>query len=129
VGWIPKGRKTEKGPLPEKYKLSEINSTSYLKRTEKNVLDSNGTVIFTTGSLASGSALTQKLANKHMRPVLHINFAKMPSKEAASTISAWIDSHNIEVLNVAGSRASKDCNIYQNTKKVLEQAILALNGN
>ena len=23
-GWIPKGRKTEKGPLPEKYLLKEV---------------------------------------------------------------------------------------------------------
>ena len=76
-GWIPKGRKTENGILPAKYKLTEMNSTSYPKRTEKNVLDSDGTVIFTTGSLTGGSALTRKFANKHNRPVLRINFAKM----------------------------------------------------
>ena len=106
-----------------------MNSTSYPKRTEKNVLDSNGTVIFTTGSLTGGSALTRKLANKHNRPVLHINFAKMPAKEAVATVSAWIESQNIEVLNVAGSRASKSHNIYQNAKKVLEHAISVLNGD
>ena len=128
-GWIPKGRKTEKGILPAKYKLREMNSTSYPKRTEKNVLDSNGTVIFTTGSLTGGSALTRKLANKHNRPLLHINFAKISIEEAAVIVSAWIESHSIEVLNVAGSRASKNHNIYQNTKKVLKQAILTLNGN
>ena len=128
-GWIPKGRKTEKGILPAKYKLTEMNSTSYPKRTEKNVLDSNGTVIFTTGSLTGGSALTRQFANKHNRSVLHINFAKMPIEEAAATVSTWIESQNIEVLNVAGSRASKNHNIYQNTKTVLEQVISALNGN
>jgi len=128
-GWIPKGRKTENGTLPAKYQLTEMNSTSYPKRTEKNVLDSNGTVIFTTGSLTGGSALTRKYANKHNRPVLHINFEKIPIEEAAATVSTWIESQNIEVLNVAGSRASKNHNIYQNTKKVLEQVISALNGN
>jgi len=128
-GWIPKGRKTEKGILPAKYKLTEMNSTSYPKRTEKNVLDSNGTVIFTTGSLTGGSALTRKLANKHNRPLLHINFEKVPAKEAAATVSDWIESYNIDVLNVAGSRASKNHNIYKNTKEVLKQAILTLNGN
>jgi hypothetical protein len=127
-GWIPKGRKTEEGILPGNYKLSEMNSTSYPKRTEKNVLESEGTVIFTTGSLAGGSALTRKLANKHERPVLHVNFTKMTGKETATTVSAWIESHSIEVLNVAGSRASKNQNIYQNTKNVLKQAIIPLNG-
>ena len=28
-GWIPKGRKTENGTLPVKYKLTEMNSASY----------------------------------------------------------------------------------------------------
>jgi len=28
-GWIPKGRKTEKGPLTEKYRLQEMPTDSY----------------------------------------------------------------------------------------------------
>jgi len=36
-GWIPKGRKTEKGPLPERYRLKEMPTDSYEARTEKNV--------------------------------------------------------------------------------------------
>jgi len=34
-GWIPKGRKTEDGRLPEKYQLKEMPTESYLKHTEK----------------------------------------------------------------------------------------------
>lgn len=60
-GWIPKGRKTEEGPLPAKYKLKEMRTTSYPKRTEKNILDSDGTVIFTFGKLTGGSELTRRL--------------------------------------------------------------------
>ena len=48
-GWIPKGRKTEDGPLPAKYKLKEMGTTSYPKRTEQNILDSEGTVIYNVG--------------------------------------------------------------------------------
>ena len=39
-GWIPKGRITEDGTLPDKYKLQEMSSDSYPKRTLQNVLDS-----------------------------------------------------------------------------------------
>ena len=39
-GWIPKGRKTESGPLPDKYLLQEMPNGSYAKRTEKNVIKS-----------------------------------------------------------------------------------------
>lgn len=28
-GWIPKGRLTEDGPLPENYQLQEMSTTSY----------------------------------------------------------------------------------------------------
>ena len=61
VGRIPKGRKAEDGPLSDKYKLPEIPTCSYPARTEKNVLDSDGTFIFTHGKLTGGSTLTQKL--------------------------------------------------------------------
>ncbi len=42
-GWIPKGRKTEDGILPDRYQLLEMPTASYPKRTEKNILDSYGT--------------------------------------------------------------------------------------
>jgi hypothetical protein len=48
-GWIPKGRLAEDGPLPEKYQLQEMPTSSYPKRTEQNVIDSDGTVIFSRG--------------------------------------------------------------------------------
>jgi hypothetical protein len=44
-GWIPKGRITEDGTPPDKYKLQEMLSDSYPKRTVQNVIDSDGTVI------------------------------------------------------------------------------------
>ncbi len=53
-GWIPKGRLTEDGPLPDKYKLQEMPTSSYPKRTEKNILDSDGTLILSHGKLTGG---------------------------------------------------------------------------
>ena len=54
-GWIPKGRKTEGGPLPTKYQLQEMPTNSYPERTEKNVVDSDGTLIISHGELTGGS--------------------------------------------------------------------------
>jgi len=67
-GWIPKGRKTEDGGLPEKYHLKEMPTGSYAARTEQNVIDSDGTLIVSHGKLNGGSALTRRLAKKHKRP-------------------------------------------------------------
>ena len=49
-GWIPKGRLAEDGPLPEKYQLLEMSTTSYPKRTEQNVIDSDATLILSTAN-------------------------------------------------------------------------------
>ena len=122
-GWIPKGRKTEEGPLPAKYKLKEMGTTSYPKRTEQNILNSDGTVIFTFGNLTGGSALTRKLAKTHGFPCLHVDLNKVTVGEGADIVRSWIEKHNIKVLNVAGSRASKAPTVYAVTKQILKDAI------
>lgn len=125
-GWIPKGRKTEDGLLPDKYNLSEMTSTSYPKRTEKNILDSDGTLIISHGKITGGSSLTRKLAKQHEKPWIHLNMNDLSIKEAAEQLSRWIKGHDIQTLNVAGSRQSKDPDIYDKTKEVLKEAIESL---
>jgi len=123
-GWIPKGRLTENGPLPDEYKLKEMPTKNYPDRTEKNALVSDGTVIITHGKLTKGSALTKKFAEKHKHPCFHINLNETPVFRAASEINAWINENNIEILNVAGSRASKDPKIYEDTTYIIQGVIL-----
>jgi hypothetical protein len=43
-GWSPKGPKTEDGRIPDDYRLQETASADYPERTEKNVVDSDGTI-------------------------------------------------------------------------------------
>ena len=119
-GWIPKGRKTEDGILPDKYNLQEMPTGSYPERTEQNVIDSDGTVIISHGKLTGGSKLTDKLAEKHYRPCLHVDLNKTPAFTAASIINTWIDLHKIKTLNVAGPRDSKDPDIYQKVSYIIE---------
>ena len=122
-GWIPKGRKTEDGILPDKYQLKEMPTTSYPKRTEKNILDSDGTLIICHGKLTGGSALTRKMAKKHGRPWVHVDMDVFSVPDAARTIKSWIDQNNVRILNVAGSRASKDPEIYKTTVEILKTAL------
>jgi len=119
-GWIPKGRKTETGVLPDKYQLQEMSTASYTKRTEKNVLDSDGTLIVSHGRLNGGSALTKKLAEKHKHPYIHLDMNKLSVNDAVDALRAWIENNEIQILNVAGPRASKDPDVYNVTAKVLE---------
>jgi len=119
-GWIPKGRKTEDGILPEKYHLKEMPTTSYPKRTEKNIKVSDGTIIFSRGKLTGGSALTRKIAKQQFKPRLHIDLDKMNEAEAAQSIRVWIDEQGVQMLNVAGPRASKDPGIHDIVMGIFE---------
>ena len=119
-GWVPKGRKTEAGPLPYRYHVDEMPTESYPERTEQNVIDSDGTLIFTHGELSGGSAYTQDMAKKHARPCLHMDLRVINGFNAAKKVISWIQQHHIDVLNVAGPRASSDPKIYQETKLVLK---------
>ena len=117
-GWIPKGRLTEAGPLSKKYQLIEMATGSYAERTEKNILESQGTLVLTHGSLKGGSKLTVQLAEQHGKPHLHMDLYQVGSFEAARTINAWIRKNGIEILNVAGTRASEDTAIYAKTTRI-----------
>jgi hypothetical protein len=126
-GWVPKGRIAEDGIIPEKYHVHEAPSKDYKRRTELNVLHSDGTLILTHGELTGGSALTRTFAIKHKKPYLYINLFAMPVFKASTDITRWIKQHGIEILNVAGSRASKDSKIYVATMKILESVFLLRN--
>jgi len=119
-GWIPRGRKTEAGPLPDKYDLTEMPTDEYHLRTEKNVVSAEATVIFSHGPLSGGSLLTQQVAERHGRPWLHVDLNTASAFDAARNLNDWIRTYNIRVLNVAGARASQDPHIYQATADILE---------
>ena len=119
-GWVPKGRKAEDGLISKRYGVKEAPSADYSRRTELNVIDSDGTLIISHGKLIDGSALTQRLARKHNKPCLHIDLNQMPEFKSAIEIAHWINRHGVEVLNVAGPRVSKDPQIYDATMNILE---------
>ncbi len=121
-GWIPRGRKTEAGPLPDKYHLKEMPTGDYHQRTEKNVASAEASLIFSHGPLTGGALLTQQMAILHGRPWLHVDLETLAAFEAARNINDWITEYDIRVLNVAGSRASQDPYIYQLTADILESA-------
>ncbi len=112
-GWVPKGRKTEAGPLASSYRLQEHHSPRYRDRTEKNILAADATLICSFGPLSGGSALTEALAIRHDRPYFHIDFEHASPQAAATRVEQWLARVQPATLNVAGPRASNDARIYQ----------------
>jgi hypothetical protein len=55
--------------IPERYPLTEIDTSSYTAKTEKTVVESDGTLILNKGKLTSGTRKTYEFAVKHLKPV------------------------------------------------------------
>jgi hypothetical protein len=123
-GWVLKGRIAEDGIIPKKYNVHETPSEDYKRRTELNVVNSDGTLILSHSELTDGCELTWTFAVKHSKPCLHINLNSTQAFKASIDITKWIKENSIQILNVAGSRASKDPDIYNATFKILEAVFL-----
>ena len=122
-GAIPAGRKTEAGSLPEKYCMVELSSHHYPVRTVKNVVDADGTLIVSNGSLSGGSLLTSKVARDRKKQCMHIDFDREEFSSAVKKVIAWVSRNNIEILNVAGPRASSDPKIYDLTRRLISNLL------
>jgi hypothetical protein len=119
-GWIPKGRRTEDGPLPMKYQLLEMDTTDYRERTKQNIIDSDGTLIISRGRLTGGSKLTQSFAADVGKPSCYLDLLKTEEFEASIILKSFILENEIQVLNVAGPRLSHHPWIYRDVTTVLE---------
>ena len=126
-GWCPKGRRSEAGPIPARYNVFETPSASYLQRTERNVRDSDGTVVFTLAAKVTGGSLrTMEFARKHEKPCIHIAPQGELFDNPALRLQNFVKEHGIMRLNVAGTRESKEPGIHQWVMQVLEHAFFLI---
>ncbi len=125
-GFCPKGRLAEDGTIPDKYPMIEMDTPESSYRTEKNVLESDGTLILNKGELTEGTRLTRDFTVKYGRPSLIV---QLDAEEIIKPehVIRWLDAQYIRVLNVAGPRESKHPDgIYAEAYAYLEQVIQAL---
>ena len=117
-GWIPKGRRTDEGPLSHedmlRYRLKEHSSWAYPPRTRLNVAESDGTVLF--GNMSSpGCSLTIKYCKELHKPYI--------CNPTAVELRQWTIDNNIETMNTAGNRASTNPRVYQLTYDTIVEAL------
>jgi len=120
AGWAYKGRKTEDGVLPEQYNVKGVDNPSYFERLEKNIIDSEGTVILTYGQFLMGLKGVRELAEKHKKPCLHVKLKECTHNHAISSIRKWMDSHEIEEIFFTGSKPIAAPNIHQEVILIIE---------
>jgi hypothetical protein len=115
-GWCPKGRLAEDGPISTRHNLTESTSSNYIQRTEWNVRDSDGTIVFSIEPmLKGGSKKTIEFAKKHKRPVIHIS---RKTGQPTEKLLEFIRTNRIRILNVAGPRESKEPEIGEFVKRI-----------
>jgi hypothetical protein len=119
-GWCSRGRIAEDGPIDPRYPLQETSSSSYPVRTERNIKDSDGTLVLTEGPPSGGTARTIELAKKHRKPYLVIDLAKGGSPDS---VTKWVQAKGIHTLNVAGPRESKCPGIHGRALEFLRVAL------
>ncbi len=119
-GWCPAGRRAEGGPIPARYHLRETRAAAYHVRTDRNVRDSDGTLILVRGAPRGGTALTCRSAMRREKPLLVVHLASQPD---AAAVRRWIALHAIATLNVAGPRASCDPEVYALAKSFLRRVL------
>ncbi len=116
-GWCPQGRLAEDGRIDDRYQLQEMATADYAERTERNVIDSDGTLILYHRKLQGGTLLTNRLAKRHGKPLHRVRLDRLHSARPLQSQTAperrmlhatldWIHEHGIGVLNVAGPRGS-----------------------
>jgi len=123
-GWVPRGRWAEDGRVPERYpSMKETDSSEPAERTECNVRDSDGTVVFSHGELSGGTRWTVEVSGRLHKPLLWLDLSTQPVETAAVRLLEWTAAEGIEVLNVAGPRASEDAGIHRAVRAVLDVAL------
>jgi hypothetical protein len=118
-GYCPRGRLAEDGAIDGRFHLTETESSAYHVRTEKNVLESDGTLIVHRGPLVGGTALTETFALRHNKPCLKIDLARPQPPVRVETIRAWLRKHRLAVLNVAGPRESSQPGIQEEARHLV----------
>lgn len=121
-GFCPKGRKSESGPIPRKYKLKEHDSEEYAVRTRANVHDADATLIIHAGmaTIGPGTKLTATLASKSGRPELRLDIRV---GDAHERLKRFLRGAQIGTLNVAGPRESRAPGIEARVRDFLVKAL------
>lgn len=135
-GTMPKGFTNENGKNPLYARLFDMEELTnvdwkvlafqYVMRTKKNVADSDGTLIFTKTPISKGSKLTMETCMEMNKPFLVLD----PDTEGdlLPTLTEFITSNKVEILNVAGNRESVNPGIENKVEAIITRLIMKIHG-
>jgi hypothetical protein len=125
-GAIPPG--AEERELTDRYGLSELAEGGFDAALEKNVIDSDGTLIISAGRPFGDADHARRLALQHRRQLLHIDAARTDVREAASLARSWIDLYHLKTVHVAGCSADNPIRLSAATLHILSYLLAGESG-
>jgi len=121
-GWCPLDRTAEDGIIPLRYNLRETYLEDPRQRTEWNVRDSDGTVIFiASGNPSGGTAFAETCCKITQKPCLILR-KENATRDHAELLATFIEQNEITLLHVAGPRASEEPKLFSFVVDVLDRA-------
>lgn len=119
-GWCPAGRHADDGPIPARYPLVETADMDHTVRTEHNVRDSDGTLMFYRGELQGGTAYAVLMAEQLGRPVLAVNLERPP---APAEVAAWLERNGVRRVHIGGQREKTSPGIYTASGRLIRDIL------
>lgn len=123
-GFCPKGRRAEDGRIPDRYKLTETESTGYSERTQANINITEATVVLTVEALSVGLTPGTKLTLRLLEegPLTYPwTFGLLECDQ--EQVREFLRQHRPRALNVAGPRESRAGGVYELTKTFLREVL------
>jgi len=122
-GWTGRGMRNEDGAIDHQYGLKEVVAMGFKRAMEKNVLESDGTLLISRGAKSVEGKYAVETALRHQRQFLHVDLTQHSAFEASSLISSWVSMNHVLVLHVTGPTAHQDDKIHHEVKRILETAV------
>jgi len=103
-GWCPAGRTDEEGKIPDRYPVKELKKGGNEARTAQNV------------------------RMQDRQPYRLIDAAKYSAEDAATLMVTFVVDHDIEILNIAGPRASEWVGAYNYAFRAVDVFVSRVKG-
>lgn len=128
-GWVPGEAAADTSTLPKGYELKIAARQNSGQTLEKNITDSDGTLVISQGLANLQLEFARELAAARQRPLLHIDLAQISGFRAAQAVAAWIQEFQVEILHVTGATDAHEAPLYARTLDLLQAAVyLTLTG-
>jgi hypothetical protein len=118
-GWCPRGRYAEDGRLDARYRLLEMASESVLAAAERNVAESEGTLIINVGELEGVALAARQFAEQAAKPCLVLQLEGVDLAPLVDGVASWMKSGAFSSLTIAGPQESERPRIYRLTRLFL----------